>query len=61
MSGRLVLGAEAREFGRGGVTLVARAAGVSPDTVATGLRDLASGAAPMGRVRRPGVEAVVSR
>src|SRR5450759_3871281 len=25
MSGRLVLGAEAREFGRGGVTLVARA------------------------------------
>ena len=51
---RLVLGAEARELGRGGVKLVAAAAGVSPDTVAKGLRELDSGAAPPGRVRRPG-------
>jgi len=51
---RLVLGAEARELGRGGVALAARAAGVSPDTVAKGLRELESGAAPTGRVRRPG-------
>jgi hypothetical protein len=51
---RLVLGAEAREIGRGGVKLVAAAAGVSPDTVAKGLRELESGAAPTGRVRRPG-------
>ncbi len=51
---RLVLGAEAREVGRGGVKLVAAAAGVSPDTVAKGLRELESGAAPTGRVRRPG-------
>jgi transposase len=51
---RLVLGVEARELGRGGVKLVAAAAGVSPDTVAKGLRELESGAAPTGRVRRPG-------
>jgi hypothetical protein len=51
---RLVLGAEARELGRGGVKLVPAAAGVSPDTVAKGLRELESGAAPTGRVRRPG-------
>lgn len=43
---RLVLGAEARQLGRGGVKLVAAAAGVSPDTVAKGLRELDSGAAP---------------
>ena len=51
---RLVLGAEARELGRGGVKLVAAAAGVSPDTVAKGLRELESGTEPTGRVRRPG-------
>ncbi len=51
---RLVLGAEARELGRGGVKSVAAAAGVLPDTVAKGLRELASGAASTGRVRRPG-------
>ncbi len=51
---RLLLGVEARELGRGGVKLVAAAAEVSPDTVAKGLRELESGAAPTGRVRRPG-------
>ena len=51
---RLVLGAEARELGRGGVSVVARAAGVSAEAVAKGLRELDSGAAPTGRVRRPG-------
>jgi len=50
---RLVLGAEARELGRGGVKLVAGTAGVSPDTVAKGLRELESAAAPTGRVRKP--------
>ncbi len=51
---RLLLGAEAKVLGRGGVKLVAAAGGVHPDTVAQGVREV-DGAEPIpGRVRRPG-------
>ena len=60
---RLVLGAEARALGRGGIKLVAGAAGVHPDTVGRGARELERGIQPDGRVRgagggRPSVEDV---
>ncbi len=51
---RLVLGAEARAIGRGGVKLVAKAAGASADTVSRGARELEAGIEPDGRVRRKG-------
>lgn len=51
---RVVLGAEARALGHGGIGLVARAAGVSVDLVSAGVAELAGGAEPGGRVRRPG-------
>jgi hypothetical protein len=51
---RLVLAAEAAELGRGGITLVAQATGVHPDTVAKGVRELEGGAEPSARVRAPG-------
>ena len=50
--------AEARELGRGGVTLVARATGMSRTTITEGMRELAQPArkraAQAGRIRRPG-------
>jgi hypothetical protein len=51
---RLLLGAEARALGHGGIRLVARAAGVREATVALGVDELDSGAGPLGRARRPG-------
>jgi transposase len=51
---RLVLAAEAAELGRGGITVVAAATGVHPDTVAKGVRELEGGAEPSARVRAPG-------
>lgn len=52
---RLVLGAEARWLGHGGISLVARACGVSRVTVTAGVNELEAGADPMpGRARRPG-------
>ena len=52
---RLLLAAEARSLGYGGVSLVAQAAGVSRVTVTTGVEELEAGADPMpGRARRPG-------
>jgi Rhodopirellula transposase DDE domain len=52
---RLALGAVARAAGDGGVTAVARLTGASWQTVADGAAELGSGgAAPQGRVRRPG-------
>ena len=54
-SRRLVVAAEARVLERGGVSLVARASGMSRPTIYAGLRDLESGQPlPQGRVRRPG-------
>jgi Rhodopirellula transposase DDE domain len=51
---RLLLRAEARTLGRGGIRLVAWAAGVREATVSLGVDDLDSGAGPLGRARRPG-------
>jgi len=52
---RILLAAEARALGRGGVSLVARAAGVSRQTIHTALKELDAPPAPAGgRVRRPG-------
>jgi hypothetical protein len=51
---RLLLGAEARELGRGGIARVAAAAGVSRPTVSRGISEIAGGVTEDGRVRRPG-------
>ena len=54
-SRRLVVAAEARSLGRGGVSCVAIASGISRKTIHAGLRDLASGRTlPEGRIRKPG-------
>ena len=51
---RLVLGLEASELGRGGITAVAAATGVHPDTIARGVREVAGEPEPTSRVRAPG-------
>jgi hypothetical protein len=51
---RVVLGAEARALGYGGVTLVARAAQVSRTTVHAALADLDTAVPGRARSRRPG-------
>jgi transposase len=51
---RLVLGLEASELGRGGITAVAAATGVHPDTIARGVREVAGESEPTSRVRAPG-------
>jgi hypothetical protein len=51
---RLLLGAEARALGHGGIRAVARAAGVREATVSLGVSELEAGEGPLGRVRRPG-------
>ena len=51
---RLALGADARMLGRGGIRLVARAAGAREATVSLGVAELEAGERPLGRVRRPG-------
>lgn len=51
---RLLMGAEARALGHGGIRAVARAAGVREATVSQGVVELAAGQAPLGRVRHPG-------
>ena len=51
---RLLMGAEARVLGHGGIRLVAGAAGVREATVSLGVDELDSGAEPLGRARRPG-------
>ena len=51
---RLLLGAEARALGHGGIRAVARAAGVREATVSLGVDELEAGAQPLGRVRKPG-------
>ncbi len=51
---RLVLAAEARALGRGGVTRVARAAGVTRPTIHAALQELDQPAPPSGRVRQVG-------
>jgi hypothetical protein len=51
---RLLLAAEARSLGHGGIRAVAQAAGVREATVSAGVDELEAGAPPLGRVRRPG-------
>jgi hypothetical protein len=51
---RLLMGAEARTLGHGGIRLVARAAGVREATVSLGAAELEAGVEPLGRARRPG-------
>jgi hypothetical protein len=51
---RLLLAAEARSLGHGGIRAVARAAGVREATVSVGIDELDAGAPPLGRVRRRG-------
>jgi Rhodopirellula transposase DDE domain len=51
---RLLMGAEARALGHGGIRVAARAAGVREATVSLGAGELDAGAEPLGRARRPG-------
>jgi transposase len=51
---RLAMGARARSLGHGGITAVARAAGVNAVTVSRGVAELESGGEPLRRARRPG-------
>jgi transposase len=51
---RLLMGAEARALGHGGIRLVARAAAVREATVSLGVDELEAGSEPLGRARRPG-------
>src|ERR1035438_2756430 len=51
---RLLMGAEARSIGHGGIRLVARAAGAAEVTVSDGVRELEDGGEPLGRARGPG-------
>ncbi|MGW7657502.1 ISAzo13 family transposase [Streptomyces asiaticus] len=51
---RLLIGAEARSLGHGGIRAVARAAGVREATVSSGVRELDSGEPPLERARRAG-------
>ena len=51
---RLVMGAEARVLGHGGIKVVAAAAEVSAVTVLRGVAELEGGGEPLSRARRPG-------
>jgi transposase len=52
---RLLLAAEARSLGHGGISLVSRASGVSRVTVTAGIGELEAGLEPTpGRTRQPG-------
>ena len=51
---RLLLGAGARQLGRGGIKVIAAATGVSKDTVGRGAAELEAGVVADGRVRAPG-------
>jgi Rhodopirellula transposase DDE domain len=51
---RLLLGAEARALGHGGIAAVVRASGAARSTVSIGLREVRAGVVADGRVRAPG-------
>ena len=54
-SRRLWAATEARSLGRGGITLVARATGISRSTITRGLREVEAGeSVDPSRIRRPG-------
>lgn len=52
---RLMAANEALAFGRGGISIVSRACGLSRKAIVKGIQEIESGSAPApGRVRRPG-------
>src|ERR1700745_1961040 len=51
---RVLMGAQARGLGHGGIRVVAQAAGFREATVSLGVDELDSGAEPLGRARRAG-------
>lgn len=51
---RLMMGAEARSLGHGGIAAVAEATGASRSRVSLGVKELEAGEAPLGRARRSG-------
>ena len=51
---RLWAAVEVRAYGRGGVTLVCKATGISTATVCKGVKELKAGKAPDGRIRQQG-------
>jgi Rhodopirellula transposase DDE domain len=51
---RLLMGAEARSLGHGGIKVVARAAGAREATVSRGVDELDAGRRLPGRIRKPG-------
>jgi hypothetical protein len=52
---RLMAGNEARALGRGGISEVSRACGLSRKAVAKGIREIEAGTTPPpGRIRQPG-------
>ena len=51
---RLLMGAAARQLGRGGITLIAAATGASKDTVGRGAGELEAGVVVDGRIRAKG-------
>jgi len=51
---RLVMAAEARSLGHGGIAAVHRATGASKTRITAGVAELESGEEPLERVRRPG-------
>src|SRR5580692_10327566 len=53
-SRRLLVAAEAKTAGYGGITAASRATGVARSTIGRGLKDLASPGSLSGEVRRPG-------
>ena len=53
-STRLLLAAEARSLGHGGIAAVARASGAGRSRVQQGVAELEAGAKPLGRIRRAG-------
>ena len=51
---RLLLGVEAMELGRGGITAMAAATGVHPDTIGRGVKEVEGNPPPQTRVRDAG-------
>ena len=53
-SARLILAAEARSLGHGGIAAVARASGAARSRIQQGVAELEAGTEPLGRIRRAG-------
>jgi hypothetical protein len=53
---RLTAASEAKALGRGGVSLVRRACGLSRKAISQGMREIESGVMWADRIRRPGAD-----